>query len=294
MAEMTGIAAATLRAWERRYGIPTPARSSSAYRLYSDRDVEAVKRLVAHRAEGLSTAEAAEAVSRWLETESQAVAEQSLDDISAYVQLRESLYASVRDFDYQALERSVSRLLFVGNATTIFERVLAPLQVQVGQAWHDGLISVGQEHMATELLESAARDLLRLLEIPTDARDLLLACYPEEEHSLPLFGVAYRAVRSGLRPIVLGSRTPPSAIAAAVSVRPVAAVGLSLTIPTAPHVVRSHTEDFVRAAGSVPVIVGGSGVRSAREIILAAGAHVIDGSGAGAAEELISVIRESR
>ncbi|WP_434422398.1 MerR family transcriptional regulator [Nannocystis pusilla] len=41
VAEMTGVSAATLRAWERRYGLPAPRRSSSAYRLYSDRDVRA-------------------------------------------------------------------------------------------------------------------------------------------------------------------------------------------------------------------------------------------------------------
>ena len=41
VAELTGVPAATLRAWERRYGIPTPARTASSYRLYSDVDVVA-------------------------------------------------------------------------------------------------------------------------------------------------------------------------------------------------------------------------------------------------------------
>ncbi len=35
----TGIAAATLRAWERRYGLPSPDRSGQGYRLYSERDI---------------------------------------------------------------------------------------------------------------------------------------------------------------------------------------------------------------------------------------------------------------
>jgi DNA-binding transcriptional MerR regulator len=35
----TGISAATLRAWERRYGIPQPDRSDQGYRLYSERDI---------------------------------------------------------------------------------------------------------------------------------------------------------------------------------------------------------------------------------------------------------------
>ena len=45
VASLTGISPTTLRAWERRYGLPAPRRSSSAYRLYSDRDVERIRRV---------------------------------------------------------------------------------------------------------------------------------------------------------------------------------------------------------------------------------------------------------
>src|SRR5512138_789746 len=37
--QQTGISAATLRAWERRYSLVEPKRTASGYRLYSDRDV---------------------------------------------------------------------------------------------------------------------------------------------------------------------------------------------------------------------------------------------------------------
>lgn len=39
----TGIAADTLRAWERRYGLPMPQRSAGGHRLYSQRDIETIK-----------------------------------------------------------------------------------------------------------------------------------------------------------------------------------------------------------------------------------------------------------
>jgi DNA-binding transcriptional MerR regulator len=35
----TGVPADTFRAWERRYGIPSPVRTDGNQRLYSDRDV---------------------------------------------------------------------------------------------------------------------------------------------------------------------------------------------------------------------------------------------------------------
>ncbi len=54
VATRTGIAIATLRAWEHRYGFPEPHRLPSGHRRYGDRDVEMLHEVVRARAEGLS------------------------------------------------------------------------------------------------------------------------------------------------------------------------------------------------------------------------------------------------
>src|SRR5688572_17314139 len=54
VAERTGLAAGTIRMWEQRYGVPVPARTPAGYRLYSDEDVEMLRRAVALRERGLS------------------------------------------------------------------------------------------------------------------------------------------------------------------------------------------------------------------------------------------------
>ena len=41
-----GLSAATLRAWERRYGLLKPQRSAGGHRLYSRQDIEMLKWLV--------------------------------------------------------------------------------------------------------------------------------------------------------------------------------------------------------------------------------------------------------
>src|SRR3954452_18350215 len=61
-AELCGIPAATLRAWERRYGVPVPRRTASAYRLYTREDVELLRRMRDLVEEGVSPAEAARVV----------------------------------------------------------------------------------------------------------------------------------------------------------------------------------------------------------------------------------------
>ena len=37
----------TLRAWERRYGLPNPERTAGGHRLYSQRDIDTLKWLIA-------------------------------------------------------------------------------------------------------------------------------------------------------------------------------------------------------------------------------------------------------
>jgi DNA-binding transcriptional MerR regulator len=64
----TGLKADTLRAWERRYGLPEPKRSSGGHRLFSQRDIETLKWLMARQEEGLSISRA---VDLWRSMEEQ-------------------------------------------------------------------------------------------------------------------------------------------------------------------------------------------------------------------------------
>ena len=41
-AELTGVPVATLRAWERRYGVVTPRRTDSGYRLYDEQSLNTI------------------------------------------------------------------------------------------------------------------------------------------------------------------------------------------------------------------------------------------------------------
>ena len=69
VADMTGVAAATLRAWERRYGLPTPQRTKSSYRVYSDEDVALIRRLRALCDGGMAPADAARTLKEAAEVE---------------------------------------------------------------------------------------------------------------------------------------------------------------------------------------------------------------------------------
>jgi len=58
VAEQTDLSIAVLRAWELRYGFPTPDRLPSGHRRYSSQHVEQVRQVQRHRAAGASLQDA--------------------------------------------------------------------------------------------------------------------------------------------------------------------------------------------------------------------------------------------
>jgi DICT domain-containing protein/predicted DNA-binding transcriptional regulator AlpA len=62
--ERTGVAEATLRMWERRYGFPAPERLASGHRRYDEREIELIRAVSAKRAAGLTLPVAIEQANR--------------------------------------------------------------------------------------------------------------------------------------------------------------------------------------------------------------------------------------
>ncbi len=53
LADRTGVAPATLRSWESRYGFPLPSRLNGGHRRYSEHDVETILEVLHHRDSGV-------------------------------------------------------------------------------------------------------------------------------------------------------------------------------------------------------------------------------------------------
>ena len=66
MVQQTGIAAPTLRAWERRYTILSPERTQNDYRLYSERDIAIIRWLKERVDAGMSISQAVRAIAAFM------------------------------------------------------------------------------------------------------------------------------------------------------------------------------------------------------------------------------------
>ncbi len=274
VAELTGVPEPTLRAWERRYGIPTPQRTASGYRLYGPREVNQVKEMRRLCDEGMAAAEAAQAV--LVRTEEPVplppspVSRGHLPD-DAYQATVDAILAAVERFDDGALDEELRRVMFLGSASEILDRVLSPVLVTIGDRWHAAELSIAHEHFATQKLSVVLRDLVRLSSGSRSRDCAVFACFADDDHELGLLGFASRVAEWGVRPIFLGARTPPSAIRAAVEALDPRFVGLSVTVtPPLPRA-RELLEDYAAAAGATPWIVGGPGSAPLEGLITRAG-----------------------
>ncbi|AKT37309.1 MerR family transcriptional regulator [Chondromyces crocatus] len=270
VSNMSGVSTATLRAWERRYGVPTPARTASAYRLYSDEDVALVRRMRDLVAGGMAAAEAAQAV---LEARGASVPLPTSDN-DAFTDTRDRIVDAALRFDPERLEAEVAKALALGPAVAIFERALGPALEQIGDLWHAGKLTVAQEHLAAQILGTTLHHLLRLSQPAESTRRALLAGFSEEDHVLGLVGVGLRFCTWGFRVILLGPRTPPAAIARAVEALAPELVALTVSIPPAPPQARELVDAYADACRGTLWIVGGHGADPLRPFVEARGGLV--------------------
>lgn len=291
VAELTGIPEATLRAWERRYAVPTPVRTPSGYRLYSHKDVELVKRMRELCGAGMAPVDAAKVVVEAGRAPPPAAGASGGDPFEA---IATRIVEATRRMDPDAIESEVRMAITLADANTVVERVFCPALRAIGRAWEDGVISVGHEHLASEILAISIRDLLRMLGPPRPVGEVLLACFADEEHSLPLYAAAFRFVEWGYRPHVLGARTPPSGLGAVARELDPAFVGLSITMPVGPERAAELIEGYAASIGDRLWGVGGAGAGTLRGLVERHGGHVLQGSPDAQREELGRLLTGSR
>ena len=258
-----------LRAWERRYGLLQPVRSSGGFRLYTDEDAERVARMRLGLEEGLSAAEAARAA-----VESDRPAEGLMEDSA------ERLRAAIAAYDEAALHTVIDEALAAFGLEAVLSDLLLPALRQVGVDWEDGKLEVSQEHFASNVIRGRLLGLARLWGRGGGPL-ALLACAPGEAHdiSLLMFGLVLRS--HGWRILFLGANTPTDTLqTAAGSARP------ELTVVTSfePELLEAEVAALRRIGKATSLAICGPGASEAigRRI----GARVLDADPVAAATEV--------
>jgi DNA-binding transcriptional MerR regulator len=268
-----GVSAHVLRAWERRYGVLTPARSAGGYRLYSEVDEYRVRTMQAHLARGLSAAEAAKASLR----EAPALASPGPAPAG------DALARALEAFDEPSAQDLLDRLLSGFTPEAVLRDVLLPYLHAMGERWARGELTVAQEHFATNVVRARTAALGRGWGRGAGPR-ALLACPPGELHDIGLLAFGVVLYRSGWRVHYLGADTPMPDLIHTATAEPPGFVVLAATNPAR----FAGREPELRRLGAIaPLAVGGAGATD--ELARAVGARLLTGDPVTAAQRLAAL-----
>ncbi|MCP4142330.1 MAG: MerR family transcriptional regulator [Chloroflexi bacterium] len=210
----TGINADTLRAWERRYKLPQPARSEGGQRLYSSHDIEIIKWLLQRQKEGMRIGQA---VKLWKSKIAQgensfantfALRRETPIDETHFTAFRESWVAACLSFNENAAEEITNEAFARVLPERAFQEIFIPAIRQIGNLWYQGSVTVQQEHFASALIARRLNALIAAAPAPTRPEKVIIGCPPKEEHTLGLLLTTLYLRRRGFNTIYLGANIP--------------------------------------------------------------------------------------
>lgn len=238
VAQETGVKPDTLRAWERRYGVPEPSRSQGGHRLYSPRDIELVKWLVARQEEGLTISNAVDLWRQLVGAADDPLTMPEYNPASARptaVLRGESIDALRRQwveaclgYDEARAEAMLNQAFALYPMETAVIEILQRGLADIGQAWYQGTAVVHQEHFASELAVRRIDSLLAGTSPASRRERLLFVCPPQERHTFGLQVLALLMRRRGWPVVFLGANVPIARLKEAV-----AAAGPNLVVAAA-------------------------------------------------------------
>jgi DNA-binding transcriptional MerR regulator len=218
--QQTGIKPDTLRAWERRYGLPTPERSSGGHRLYSQGEVDTIKWLAARQQEGLSIKRAVE-LWRVIRSEGRDPLQAAVPSGAPSVPVREPhpvgrTVSELRgqwidaclEYDEPRTQQVVNQAFALYSPETVVVELLQRAIAQVGDGWYQGTVTVQQEHFCSGLVTRRLEALVMAAPPPSRAGRILVACPPQEQHVIGPLLLTYLLRRRGWEVVYLGANVP--------------------------------------------------------------------------------------
>ena len=214
VARRLGVAPATLRTWDRRYGLGPSAHESGQHRRYSPADLArltVMRRLITS---GVSPADAAQQAKNHKGTIS---VERILEDYVVREELVNVLHKAAKALDKKFIKAALREDLAEFGVEQSWSEVMVPLLFLVGSDWEESGKGIEIEHLLTGVLKALLRERVEDIKTPVNAQPVLLASVGEELHSLALYALAAALAERKIETHFLGSRTPHEALSAMIT-----------------------------------------------------------------------------
>lgn len=214
-AALTGVSEYTLRAWEDRYGVITPQRTPSGYRVYSPADLDQVRTMTALITAGLAPRAAAAETARRRR-------------LGAAEDPFAELIAAASSLDARRLDAELGRRFRSHDFEVLVRLWLMPALTRLGQEWSAGTLGVASEHLVAAQVMRRLSTVYDQAKPAPSAPKVLIGAPPGVDHQLGIFAFAVACRRLGLDTTYLGAQLPNAAWSQAVQQTQPAAIVTSI------------------------------------------------------------------
>ncbi len=263
--QQTGISAATLRAWERRYTLVEPKRTSSGYRLYSDRDVALLLWVRHQMSEGLTISRVVAMLETmrlnhepiWVDMDESAPNSFSAEAPNPPASFVQPLYQALINLDTERADDIVEQGFALYTLTTVCMEIIVPTLIEIGESMHNGQISISTEHFASTYLRGRLYGLFRVYPQMSDMPMIMVGCAPTEHHEIGALIFALMLRQHGYNVIYLGQDVPVNDfVETALNEHP-AMVCMSANNETAALLLREMQSSLNKAGPAAPIFCYG-------------------------------------
>ncbi len=254
VARRLGVAPATLRTWDRRYGLGPSTHEAGEHRRYCPADLSKLMMMRRLISAGVAPSDAAEQAKKSKGTV-------KLEKIIREFEVREDVVAGIKRaleaFDIAFVEETLRAELDEHGVEETWHEIIVPALIEIGLDWEESGQGIEIEHAFSETLKKIFRERSNACEDPVNGHPVVLAAVGEEQHSLPLHALEAALCELGIKTHFLGARTPFEAVAATVSRLAPPAVFLWALLPHNAQVEFYRELPMVRPAPRI--VLGGPG-----------------------------------
>ena len=214
VARRIGVAPATLRTWDRRYGLGPSAHESGEHRRYCPADLARLTLMRRLITSGVSPCDAA---AQAKSHKGSINLETIVTDYVVREELVTALHKAAKGLDKKFIEAALRKDLAQYGVEQSWSEVIVPLLLIVGNEWEVSGDGIEVEHLLTEVLKGILREHVEDIRKPVNAHPVLLASVGEEVHSLALHALAAALAERKIETYFLGARTPLEALSAMIT-----------------------------------------------------------------------------
>ena len=254
VARQIGVAPATLRTWDRRYGLGPSEHNDGEHRRYCPGDIARLMTMRRLIVAGVSPAEAAEQAKNF---KGVIKVKKIVEEFEVREEVVDAIYKALQSFDRAFVEETIAHEIAEYGVEGAWSDVIVPTLFLIGQDWETEQKGIEVEHFFSEILKRTMHNQVVELKKPLNSRPVLLAAVGEELHSLPVYALAAALCARNIQTYVLGARTPLIALSAMVTRCAPPAIFLWAQLPK--NAETKYWEDMPSIRPAPRIVVGGPG-----------------------------------